>query len=234
MRFARIVRADRTTVQSQLREVGVGTDRVEVLVLGGPLGDSAVGAGEGDPEVLDRLAGAPGERVVAGELIVEARVVGVVLEALVQRRDAAVVVAGEVIGLGGVPVLVGGGRKSGAGLAAEDEDRRLGLERRRLAPLADVGADQGAGRRVELLALDLEAGGAGDHHVELLVAGGPLARLVVRLDHLVAGGGSGVGVGADAGQAHRAADRPPDRARALLERRQLVEMDDPFAHGTTS
>ena len=54
---------------------------------------------------------------------------------------------------------------------------------------------------------------------------GARAELVVVLDHLVADLDAGVGVRGDAGQLERPADRPPQRALALVHLRQVVDVD---------
>ena len=118
------------------------TDRVEVGVAGRPLGDAPVGAGERGAQVRDRIVAVAGQGVVAGELVVEAGVAGVVGEALLEDRDAALVVAGEVVRLGGIPMLVGGDREGRAGLTADHQHRRLVFQCGGLTHLADVGADE--------------------------------------------------------------------------------------------
>ncbi len=112
------------------------------------------------PQVPQGFLGVAGERVV-GELVVETGGVGMVLAPLVEDLDPAVVLAGDVVRLGRVPGLVGSGREGGAGLAADDEDGRARLGRRRMALLADVGFDHRAGRDVEDLVFDREPGRAG-------------------------------------------------------------------------
>ena len=72
-------------------------DRVEVGVAARPLGHAPVGAGERRAQVRDRLIAVAGEGVVAGELVVETGVAGMVGESLLDDRDAPLVVAGEVV-----------------------------------------------------------------------------------------------------------------------------------------
>ena len=67
---------------------------------------------------------------------------------------------------------------------------------------------QRPGRSLDRLAVDLEAGRARDHHVELLVAPGAVAGLVVGLDHLLARIG-GVAVDPEGGDPERPAHGPP-------------------------
>src|SRR5204863_7931513 len=92
----------------------------EVVVARGPLARGGV-ALERDREVLDgRVAVAP-ERLVAGELVAQRRVLGPVREPLRRDLHGARVIAGAVVRLGLVPVLEGRSRARGAGDAADHE-----------------------------------------------------------------------------------------------------------------
>ena len=120
----------------------------------------------------------------------------------------------------------------------ELEPLRAGrLERRRTAhrqhKRVRLGGDRGAvgagahqhdraRTRIEIVAIDREARAAAEHHVELLVAAA-VGRLVVRLDHRLAGGLGAVGRDADRPDAKQRSQWVPSESGGKINRLDLVD-----------
>ncbi|HMJ33350.1 MAG TPA: hypothetical protein VK501_05480 [Baekduia sp.] len=150
-------------------------------------------------------------------------------EALGSDLGRAVVVAGGERGPRRVPVLERRHGQCRARAAADHEYRRLGLGGDGLARDAGRDEHERADWRVARLAVDRERCPTRRDEVELLMASGVGAVLVVALDDLVAGRDAGVAVDAERRDAERAPHRPPDQAVAV-ETVDVVKVGGGEAH----
>src|SRR4029079_19629478 len=115
-----------------------------------------------------------------------------------------------------------------ARFCADPEHGRSRLGGEGLTQRSGQAMDERAGRRVVLLALDVERRPAGDDDVELLSA----VLLAMLFDDALAGFRSGVGVDAEGADVELPSDRPPGQALLALDREglQLADVHDPSAH----
>jgi len=154
-----------------------------------------------------------GERLDAGEVVERGAVAGVRGEALADQRLGALPVAGFVMRHRAEAPLPRRHLVALAPLATDREHGGAGLLGDRVPLRRRVGQEhERAGGRVELLAVEHEAGVAADHDVELLVAE-PL--LGVPLDHVLARRHGGIGVDAERLHAEQVAQRQPAQAGGM-------------------
>ena len=178
------------------------------------------------PEMLDCGVGLAGKRLQAGEVVEEARVVGMLLQPTFDHGAGSGVVAAS-------PRRNRVGDRlprrdfSLARRAAHGERRRVRFRGHR-APASGRIADEDdrPGRRVELLSGDGEACPAPDHDVQLLVVAGARSELVVLLDQLVTWALGPVGVDPERRHAERTPQRLPLELAERRQRLDLVEPDD--------
>src|SRR4051794_17385921 len=213
----------------ELLEAGLVADRFEVRVLGSHRTERLL-ALNGQAEMLDRVVLVAREALGAGEVVERHRVLRVCLDRLAAALDHLFVLPGlEELGERH-PELVAGGLVGRARRSADRDQRRSRLFREGGALHVRLHEDEGAGGRVDALAVELEPRPARLHEVELLLPV-VLGRLVVLVDDPVTGLLAGPRVDPECGDPQVVAHRPP-RGTAVGDDLDLVEGGDcVLAHG---
>src|SRR5215210_488162 len=196
-------------------------DRVEVRVLR-RVPAKLLGTVSRVPEVLDRVVRPAGERLAAGEVVEQQRVLRVGLGQLASAVGGRGVLAGLVERRDLHPELPPVGLVRLPGDAADRYQRRAGLLRERRPLHRRRDEDERALGRVPPLAVELEHGPALGHEIELLA---PVVRLVVLVDDPVADFSSGPRVDSERGDAEVVAHGAQGLA-TVADLVDLVEVDD--------
>src|SRR5207253_4520826 len=116
-----------------------------------------------------RLGGLAGEALATGQVVERRRVLGIRFDDLAASPGGLGVVAAPIQVVERLPELPAGDLIRLTGDGSDRQDRRSRLLRECRALHAGTGEDERAGRRIQLLAAELESRAAFEHQVELLL-----------------------------------------------------------------